>query len=67
MINDEFEMVCKEAVVAYSRNYPKGFLEELGKTTKNLSQDGRPSGRATALLVCSDSRLMQCERGGSHI
>jgi hypothetical protein len=37
--DDEWKYIRKEAVVAYSRYYPRIFLERLTKTPKGLSQD----------------------------
>jgi hypothetical protein len=39
--DDGLEKILKEAVVTYSRSGPSIFLEELRKTSKNLSQDSR--------------------------
>jgi hypothetical protein len=38
---DELERICKEAVVAYFRYYPRICLQGLRKIIKHLSQDSR--------------------------
>jgi hypothetical protein len=43
---DEVERITREAVVAYSRYYPRICLDGLRKTTENLSQNSRCPGRS---------------------
>jgi hypothetical protein len=45
MTINELEGIRKEAIVPYSRSYTGVSLEGLRKTTKNLNQGGRCSGR----------------------
>jgi hypothetical protein len=44
-VNDKVETIWTEEIVANLRHYSGIFLKELRKTTKNLSQDSRSSGR----------------------
>jgi hypothetical protein len=44
-MNAGLERIWKEAIVAYLRYYPGIHLQELGNTTKNISQDRQPKGR----------------------
>jgi hypothetical protein len=40
-MNDELERMWKEVILAYSRKYPRLFLEGLKKTRKYLNQDNQ--------------------------
>jgi hypothetical protein len=52
-MNDELEMIGKEAVVAYSKYYSGINCEELRKSTKNLRRTGvLAENRTDTFRVC---------------